>query len=587
TNCKVQVATACSGTMNARVSDASDTRTIKTANSTGTGLVDFTYANLSTTQKTYFDAAHIGTLSQWADFTADQKTAAAGNNLVNFLRGQYGYENRNANAEENRLYRFREAVLGDALESQPAFMANPVFSYPYPGYSTYKDDQVSRAGKVYLGANDGMLHAFDAATGAESWAYVPSMVIPNMWKLAEMNYGTSHANFVNGSPVTSDICYANCNDPATAVWKTILVAGLNGGGRGYYALDITDPASPALLWEFTTTAGIGSVTDDDVGFGFGQAIITRKNDGTWVVLVTSGYNNTSPGDGMGYLYVLDAASGDILSKISTGVGSTTTPSGLAKIAGYNEEPGGNKAGYIYGGDLLGNVWRFDINSSTTAAIGTGDKLKFATLYSETAGTTPQPIMTTPVLGKINGKRYIFISTGKYLEQSDLTTTQPHSMYSIKDDDATTTLVNPRLTLIQQTLTNNLDGTRSSTSHAVDTSSTRGCFVDFPDSGERANIDAKLVQGILIAPTIVPSNTACNPGGYGWLNYFDYATCGGTAVKYDSTIVGINVIYIDDPIVQVVTSENPTPDKPELQPEFKGSASGFIGKRTLWRELIPQ
>ncbi len=135
-----------------------------------------------------------------------------------------------------------------------------------------------------------------------------------------------------------------------------------------------------------------------------------------MVLVTSGYNNTSPGDGKGYLYVLNAGTGAIISKIATGVGSTTTPSGLAKIVGWNNEASGNKVGYVYGGDLLGNVWRFDINSTATSAVtGTGGVLKFATLFSDTAGTLPQPITTTPVLGQINGKRFVFISTGKYLE----------------------------------------------------------------------------------------------------------------------------------------------------------------------------
>jgi type IV pilus assembly protein PilY1 len=612
-DCKVQVATSCSGTMSNLVGDVSDTRTIKTASSNGTALIDFDYANLTATQKSYFSTSHISALSQWTGLDGTQKTAAAGENLVNYLRGQYGYEDRTANAVANRLYRYREAVLGDALESEPAFMGPPVFNYPYPGYSSFKSVQANRDGVVYMGTNDGMMHAFYAqdsagvtppcvigATagehcgGEEAWAYVPSMVIPNLWKLADTNYATQHTNYVNGSPITSDVCTANCSNTANAVWKTIMVASLNGGGRGYYALDITDPASPALLWELTTTAGIGAIKDDDVGYSFGHPIITRKEDGTWVVIVTSGYNNTSPGDGKGYLYVLNASTGAIISKIATGVGDTTTPSGLSHIVGWNNESAGNLVGYVYGGDLLGNLWRFNINdSSTTATIGTGSAMLFATL-KDSSGVA-QPITTTPTLGKINEKRVVFVGTGKYLETSDLITTQQQTIYAIKDDDASSTLVNARTSLQNQTLTNNPDGTatRLSSGNTVNFYTGRGWYIDLPDTGERVNIDSTLVQGTLIVPTIVPSNTVCSPGGYGWLNFLDYKTGGAidvstnlSSVKLDSTIVGVNVLYIQgQPKVGVVTSTNPTPTLIDAV-EFAANAPSFSGKRVIWRELIP-
>ena len=588
TYCKVPVALACTGTMAAKVAATTDTRTIKTANSGGTALINFDSA-YATANPTYFDAAKIGTLSQWTTLTATQKTSAVGSNLVNYLRGQFGYEDRSANdgPPDNKIYRYREAVLGDALESQPAFISKPLFSYPYPGYSTYVTAQASRAGTVYMGANDGMMHAFAADTGVERWAYVPSMIIPNMWKLADMNYATMHLNFVNGSPITSDVCVSNCSDDATAVWKTILVAGLNGGGRGYYALDITNPATPVLLWELTPTTGIGKIKDDDVGYSFGQPVITRKADGTWVVLVTSGYNNTSPGSGNGYLYVLNAGTGAIISKIAAAAGGVVGD-GLAKISGRNDEPAGNSVGSVYGGDLAGNVWRFNINGTTTATIGTGDVMNFAILKDSTGAT--QPITTAPVLGKISGQNVVFIGTGKYLETGDLTTTQRQSQYAIKDDNAVTTFVNPRTTLVQQTLSNNADGTatRTGSNNVVNFYTGRGWYFDFPDTGERVNIDSKLVQGTLLIPSLVPSNTACSPGGYGWLNFVDYKTGGAietlVSQKYDATIVGVNVIYVQGvPKVGVVTSSNPTPVLDE-NVSFPASAAGFTGKRSLWREL---
>lgn len=579
TTCKVEMPLACNGTMPAKVGVNSDTRTIYTVNNAGTALIAFDAA-YAAANPTFYSSPHIDSLSQWPLLTAAQKTAAAGANLVNFLRGQTGFEERDANDTTARLFRYREAVLGDALESQPVFIGPPVFNYSDAGYADFKSAQASRAGTVFMGTNDGMLHAFNSVNGVERWAYIPSVVRPNLWKLADVNYSTMHTNFVNGTASVSDVCTANCSS-GSAVWRTILVGGFNAGGRGYYALDVTNPSSPLLLWEFTTAQ------DANVGFSYGNPIITKKGDGTWVVLVTSGYNNTSPGDGKGYLYVLNAMTGAKISTISTGVGDTTTPSGLSRIATFSTASSSNLGGFTYGGDLLGNVWRFDFNTAAAP-------LLFATLKDPSGNS--QPVTTAPVLGLIGGKRVIFIGTGKYLEIPDLTNTQVQTQYAIMDDNAVDTLTNPagsgrnNSTLIRQII-DTAGSTRTISANPVDFATRRGWYVDFPDSGERVNIDSKLVLGTLIVPTIVPSNTVCSPGGYGWLNYFNYES--GRAVKtivsqkYDSPIVGVNVIYIGgNPIIEVVTATNPTPEIPSIAPDFNKSGAGFTSRHLIWRELIP-
>ncbi len=658
TDCKVPVSTSCTGTMNSLVSDLTDTRTIYTpahnslvagvAVTDGSQLVPFD-ATFQAANPTYFSSTIVSQLSQYPASTDNSpwavafRTNAPGANLLAFLRGEHGHEyNRSTVTTDQQWFRHRDQVTGDAVESQPVYLAGPVFNYPYSGYSQFKTAQTTtatyknavNAGTVYMGTNDGMLHAIAADTGIERWAYVPSMVIPNMWLLADNQYADKHINYVNGSAVTTDVCTARCSNPVTGiasndpVWKTILVAGLDGGGRGYFALDITNPTAPVLLWEFSTTTGIGKVKDADLGYTYGEPVVTRKNDGTWVVLVTSGYDNgtdssvltgtTTPatfvansptGSGHGYLYVLDAGTGTILSKIDTGVGTASAPSGLAKIAGYNVESGGNRASYVYGGDLLGNLWRFDINdTTTTAVVGTGSAFKFATLFDNAVPAVAQPVMTTPILGTISGKRVVFIGTGKYLETSDLTTTQQQTEYAILDDNATATLVNPRNTatsnMVQQFLINNPDGSATRLSaasagatvtgaNAINWGVNRGWFVDFPASRERVNIDAKLVEGTLLVPTIVPSATDCAPGGSGWLNFFNYTTGaavlpspGIAGVKYDTPIVGLNVLFIGgNPVVEVVTATQPTPTiQPSVQ--FSASAAAFAGQRVLWRELVP-
>lgn len=584
--------TECGGTLPGRVGTDSDTRTIYMK--VGSSLQPFTYANLTTASlNSYFDSTYLSPrLSQWYDLTAAQQTLAAGTNLVDFLRGQYGYEDRDSNTD--KLYRYREAVLGDATESKPAYIGKSTFSYTDPGYSDFAAGNVDRDGVVYLGTNDGMLHAFDANSGEELWAYVPTAVIPNLWKLADVNYSSMHTNYVNGSPIISEICVANCSDAGTAEWKTILVSGLNGGGRSYFALDITIPDAPVLLWEFSAS------NDSDLGYTFGNPVITKQADGTWVVLLTSGYNNgtlsgdgvtaNSPaGDGKGYLFVLNAATGSVISKIGTGVGSAADPSGLAKISAWADNAAVNNAAtHVYGGDLQGNVWRFDINSPEAA--GT-NPLKLAVLYSDDGGTQPQPITTRPELGNVAGKRVVYVGTGKYLELSDLSNTQQQTLYAILDDDADSTLVNPRTTFVEQTITTS-DAERTSTNNAVDWSADGGWFVDLPDSGERQNVDGRLESGTLLVPTTVPSDTVCSPGGYGWMNYFNYKTGGAVDTddnlvsnKTNAPIVGINIYYIGGvPIVAQVTADNPTPVVNDHVP-FQLQSTSFQKKKVIWRELI--
>ncbi|MDP1523406.1 MAG: PilC/PilY family type IV pilus protein [Methylotenera sp.] len=592
----VEMPVACSGRMQVPgvVGPATDTRKIWTKGANATSLNNFKLGAGGDLSAADFDTTKLSGLSQWSLLDSTQKAAAVGSTIVNYLRGQTGYDDRAGNNDgtnNNRLFRFRESTMGDAVESQPAYVGKPTFSYTDTGYSAFK--ATARAGTVYIGANDGMLHAFDAVTGDERWAYVPSMLISKMWKLADKNYSTNHDYYANGSPTISDVYDGSA-------WRTILVAGLNGGGRGYYALDITNPAAPTLLWEFTPA------NDPNLGYTFGNPVITKKSNGDWVVLVTSGYNNipdanyplANTNSGKGFLYVLDAINGPTASfgKIGTGAGSVAVPSGLAKIATWADDPEkNNTATYTYGGDLLGNVWRFDINAGTA--------FKFAVLKE---GSTAQPITTRPELGKVLtsdgvAHRVVYIGTGKYLETLDLTDLQQQTLYAIKDDNATVTFDDPRNgtgvnLMVQQTLTTT-GANRTASNNPVDFKNNRGWFVDFAPNGERQNVASQLVLGTLLVPTTIPSNTVCSPGGTSWLNYFNYKTGGAVdtannlvSTLMNSPIVGVNVLYIPGadgkikPVISTVTAGHPTPDIVPGVP-FSSSGSGFQKKRVIWHELI--
>lgn len=317
---------------------------------------EFVWINLNDTEKGYFtDKATL--LSQW--LLLDEPTQAiakSGENLVGFLRGDTTHENIGDIPTANKAYRDRKHLLGDTVNATPAFVKRPRFNFADDGYKTFRDvTYKDRQGMLYIAANDGMLHALNANTGEEVWAYIPQIVMKDLYNLADKNYGAKHRYFVDGSPQVMDI-----KDGST--WKTILVGGLNGGGKGYYALDITVPTDPKVLWEFCNSSAYCNQSDKNLGYTYGNPVIAKlPGSGQWVVMMTSGYNNISPdglsGDGQGYLYIRDAITGAKVETITTGEGSITNPSGLAKISAWADNADVDAtATHVYGGDLLGNVW---------------------------------------------------------------------------------------------------------------------------------------------------------------------------------------------------------------------------------------
>jgi type IV pilus assembly protein PilY1 len=286
--------------------------TYDTAPDSTNKLRDFQWGNLSAAEQAYFELPAIKPLSHFCDvgticLSSETQGKADGEPLLNFVRGDKTNEGSLVNL--GAYYRQRAHLLGDIAGSEAVYVQGSPWNYADLQYGAFKSANLSRAGRVYVAANDGMLHAIDAATGEEAWAYVPTLVMPKLYKLADKNYALPgrHQFLVDGTPVAADICISDCAT-TSAVWKTILVGGLNHGGRGYYALDVTDPAAPKGLWEFT---------DDNLGYTYGNPVITKLKNGTWVVIVASGYNNVVPGDGEGRLFILNATSGAVIRTIST------------------------------------------------------------------------------------------------------------------------------------------------------------------------------------------------------------------------------------------------------------------------------
>ncbi|HVY04484.1 MAG TPA: PilC/PilY family type IV pilus protein [Burkholderiales bacterium] len=578
--------------LDAQTSASSDSRTIYMFDSTATTkLKSFAYAGMTAAEKAFFDNKCVPTsnLSQCITLTTPQLTTAnSGLNLVGFLRGQ--------TVNEGGVYRDRTHILGDTVNATPAFLRDPRFAFGdavTPSYATFKLSNASRQPTLFIAANDGMLHAFNGDTGAEMWAYIPKPILPNLYKLADINYAAKHQYFADGSPELMDAYFGGA-------WHTVLIAGLNSGGRGYYALDVTDPTTPKALWEFCSDSTLCSISDTDLGLTYGNAVISKRpTDGKWVVMVGSGYNNVSPGTGKAFLFVLDLATGAVLSKLDTTTGTTTSPAGLGKIAVWADNANIDNTGkYVYGGDLLGNVWRFDMTSATPGI------LKLATLAD--SASRPQSVTTRPELADIQGNRVVYFGTGRYLGTTDLTdpaTWSPastdayqQSFYAFKDKG--TSYGNLRASgnnLVKQTITIIDDNTRTTTKNAVDWNSNNGWYVDFNPSndtpGERVNIDPQLVLGTLLVITNVPNTDACTIGGESWLYQFNYqsgqyiATSPNNAVanKLGNAItVGLVVVRLPGGSLKAISTDA-SGTKSTFGVNIGGSTAS--GKRTSWREII--
>lgn len=503
-----------------------------------------TYTGTSgTSQGIQFQPTTAGTATKLS--TAQQTllntpSQTDGANVVAWLRGD--------RTLEGGTYRTRTHVLGDVINAEPVIVREPRANYTDTDYATFKSSYASRTKVVYQGANDGMMHAFKAdnpSGGSELWAYVPNLLMSTLNNLSRKT-GFAHRYYVDGTPAAGDVDFKNTHGATGSGtdWRTILVGGLGKGGRGYFALDVTDPSAAneaavaaKVLWEFPNSAT--STTDkNNMGYSFGKPIIVKTASRGWVALVTSGYNNgtDSGGDGQGYLFVLNARTGEVIKAIATGVGSAADPSGLAYISAYVENSDiDNTVDFVYGGDLKGNVWRFDLTASNP---NSWNVKKIATLVD--ASGNYQPITVTPELAKISYggafKRLIYVGTGLYFGDSDVPgtvganshATQTQTMYVLVDDTSSTPTITPlRSNLVQQTVTTGGVFTTSQ----VDYSTKKGWYIDLPTSGERINTDPAIGLTTLVFTTNVPNSNPCTPGGTSYLYAMDYAYEQGRSTPY--------------------------------------------------------
>ena len=516
--------------------------------------------------------AHLDKASPSA--TAD----GLGEARLNYLRGR--------RSMEGGVFRLRNKLLGDIINSAVVYSGKPVVTSNTAGYASYStfassvnalNSGAGRTPAVFVGANDGMLHAFEATaglgtSGRELFGYIPSWMGPKLSALTAPGYINAHQAYVDGPPTVADALVGSSPD----VWKTVLVSGTGAGGRGVFALDVTNPAAfdaSKVMWEFT------QMDDVDMGYVIGRPQIVKIRTSPtasapvyrWFAAVPSGVNNYQD-DGAGrfsttgapalFLLALDKPAGAAWTnlganpnyyKISLPVNTNTLATGLANFSTALGTAG--QVAQMYMGDLHGNLWKldFELASNGTADWTIGKLSPFVSsgvaypLYIARDGTTDknrQPITMAPSLirGETNKSTYVAFGTGKYLEQDDKTSLKKQSVYAVFDHDTNAT---PDQTISDVTIqsairgrdrlkegdVDSVNGTvavapftwgRPAATDLTSTAERAGWFFDFPFSGERQVSNAKSLGDYLVFSSLIPGASSsagtCSAGGGGGAEY---------------------------------------------------------------------
>ncbi len=428
--------------------------------------------------------------------------------LIDYIRGN--------DALEGGLFRPRSSMLADIVNSRPVFSGrgNDGWARLDADYLQYIDEdkqdirdcdpdddepcKFKRKDTVFIGSNGGMLHAFDAradGNGEELFAYVPSTVHRHLHEFAHPDYG--HRFFVDGQLTVADA------KPGSG-WGTYLVGTLGAGGRGVYALDVTRPqnfSAANVLWE------LSSDDDPDIGYTFGEPLITRLPGGPWVAVFGNGYNSQ---DGQAYLFVVRLSDGHVLHKLALG---DPGGNGLSGVIGWRDPATRTELERVYAGDLNGTIWRVDFDSGSPVVTYSDG------LFSDPTG---RAITSTPnISAHPSGGMMVYFGSGKFIENSDRTETVMDRFFAIRDQDTEVTVNNinqlsnvlsevtmamvppepgkpPRRTLV------NPEGINDT-----------GWFVDLAvgaSTGERVLVKPRVIFGNVIFGTFEPVADPCTPGG---------------------------------------------------------------------------
>lgn len=453
-----------------------------------------------------------GVTFEWVSLSPAQQTDLGSVAVLDYLRGNSSGERRNGGS-----FRNRNTVLGDIINSSPAFVKN--------------------SNTVFVGANDGMLHAFNASNGDELFGYVPDGIdFKQLKTLTDPEY--AHRFFVDGAVVVSN----QVQTPG----KNTLVGALGRGGKGIFVLDVTSPGS----FSASDVKWRKNGADADMGQVLGTPIIAKLNNGKTGVVVANGINSTSE---KAVLFVYDISDGTLLAKINTGAGSPTSSNGLSTPRGWDAD-GNGTLDFVYAGDLLGNVWKFDLSDKLDNKWDVANSNN-PLFVAKDANGNRQPITggLSVALNPIDFSTWVFFGTGRFLSSGDLANKDTQSMYGLIDAGAAIT--GGRSDLMKREIVS-LDSNSGKVVRGFEAAGDlaagkKGWFIDLlapPNGtaeGERIVSNAAVIGRVLLTSSIIPSSDPCKPGGRGFINALDAFT--GASVESAFFDVNGNGIFTDDTI----------------------------------------
>ncbi|MDQ1831902.1 pilus assembly protein [Massilia scottii] len=465
-----------------------------------TVTIAFDWASLPQESRALLDVPVAGGV---ADGLGEARTA--------FLRGERGMEA----GRPGGVFRRRTGVLGDIVHSVPLLVGPPPPARSDPAYADFYRRHHARRSVAYVGANDGMLHAFDTASGAELFAYVPNALLPALPLLASPGYG--HRPYVDASAGSGEAL-------VDGRWRTILASGMGMGARGVFALDISDPAAfhagLGALWEFTERddPAMGHVAAPPLVARFRTAVREGVPQYRDFVVVASGINNGSD-DGDGALFLL-APDKPAAQRWRRGVNyyRFDAPASVPSLANALAPPALAMAGdasvrHAYAGDLQGRLWRFDF--SGPAPWGSAVSPLFD---ARDAGGRRQPVAHAPRIVFAPGGGYLVLfGTGKFLEVADTQRGSylPQSFYAVHDGAGRPQPPLSRARLVPRTLTGTaryaVTGAHAELGGPEAPDAPRGWFFDFPQTaldGERVAGSPVSRAGTLIVDTLLPGADLC-------------------------------------------------------------------------------
>ncbi|CAN5489248.1 PilC/PilY family type IV pilus protein [soil metagenome] len=456
-----------------------------------------------------------------------------GQEMVDYLRGNTGTTGAASG------FRQRSALLGDIVNSAPLFIKNisnfqyeklPAATAGLKDYDAYmKMKNARREGAVFVGANDGMLHAFregvyqTGATstavvtpgGTEVFAYVPRGVLGNLYQLADRFY--QHQYFVDGSLVEADAWLATPNSTGSGIstgWRNLLVGTTGAGGRAVFALNVTDPLNMngnSVLWEVNgATAGF-----TELGYVNAPVQTGIMQDGTWVAIFGNGYFSKS---GQASIFVVNLATGALVKQIDTAAVAAggNGLGGVRLVLNADQQIMG-----AYAGDLKGRVWKFDFNSATQGAwkLGLGGQPLYTALDSSGKA---QPVTAMPaVIVRNDNAKYkpsymVVVGTGKLVVDADATDGAKQAAYGLWDQEkfgdaiAGTTITSSQL--VQLTTTAVAGGFYTVSSPTpVDPSRDRGWILPYTiATGQRTLYPVETLRNLVRIDTVAPPPPVSTP-----------------------------------------------------------------------------